>query len=408
MRTGGSSSPDEVTTRDPEEAAADGLAAAEEAGVAVVVPPAYGTRDPLWARLAILFGVLVMAASGATVAVPRMAAAWFSKDIALVNAIPSELAGRDISGPINLLLLGMDQRNGMEAEDRIRADSIILVHIPADHRQIFMISIPRDSRVRIPAYPPTGYRGGLDKINSAFAMGALTPDQHRDPSPSGRARGAELTMRTISNLVPGGLTFNGAAIIDFEGFEKVLTALGGVRLCVDEEVYSIHYYDDGRRAPIDLDRIGKQKQGKHYPVGCSDMQPWEALDYARQRHIPDGDYGRQRHQQQLLKAVMAKVASSDTLTNLTTLSRLQSAAGELLTLDLGGNSLEDWVLTLSHLDADDIVMIKTNGGDFNSEYLHGTWYEYLSPESLELLRSVRDDTVLDFLDAHPDWVASDH
>jgi hypothetical protein len=162
-------------------------------------------KDPVWARLSIAFGALVMLASVMTVAVPKMAVAWFAKDIPIVKAIPSELVAEDIEGPINLLLLGMDQRNGIEAEDRIRADSIILVHISADHKHIFMISIPRDSRVRIPPYPATGYKGGYDKINAAFAVAAVTPKGHRDPSQEGRTRGAELTIRTISNLVPGGL-----------------------------------------------------------------------------------------------------------------------------------------------------------------------------------------------------------
>jgi anionic cell wall polymer biosynthesis LytR-Cps2A-Psr (LCP) family protein len=203
------------------------------------------------------------------------------------------------------------------------------------------------------------------------------------------------------------VAFNGVAVIDFEGFENVVNALGSVHLCVDEEVYSIHYYADGRRAPVDLDRIGKQSQGKHYTVGCRDVLPWEALDYSRQRHMKDGDYGRQRHQQQMLRAVMEKIASTDTLTNLGTMAKLQGAAGDLLTLDLGVSSLEEWAWTLSPMKPDDVVMIKTNGGDFNSDLVNDTWYEYLSADSLALLRSVQTDTVLDFLDAHPDWVVTD-
>jgi anionic cell wall polymer biosynthesis LytR-Cps2A-Psr (LCP) family protein len=139
------------------------------------------------------------------------------------------------------------------------------------------------------------------------------------------------------------------------------------------------------------------------------MQPWEALDFSRQRYgLSDGDYGRQRHQQQLLKAIMRETFSTDTMTNFSTMGSLQQAAGDLLTLDLGGNRIEDWALTLASLRADDIVMIKTNGGEFNSSLEGGTSYEHLSDETLELLEHVRDDTVLDFLTLHQDWVASDH
>jgi LCP family protein required for cell wall assembly len=260
--------------------------------------------------------------------------------------------------------------------------------------------------VEIPAFPATEFRGGTDKINAAFAFGAVGPDGYRDASPEGRGRGAELTMRTISNLVPGGLKFNGAAIIDFDGFKDVLEALGGVHMCVDVDTRSVHYRDDGFDPPDDIPEDLAMRIGKHYPVGCYDMQPWEALDYSRQRKtLPNGDYDRQRHQQQLLKAIVKKVASTDTLTNFSTIVKLKEAAGDLLTLDLGRNKLEDWVLTFQSLRPDDMVMIKTNGGNFSPNGNGSN--ETLLPDSLELLKSVQNDTVFDFLAAHPDWIAAD-
>src|SRR4029453_15794370 len=184
--------------------------------------------------------------------------------------------------------------------------------------------------------------GMTNKMNSAFSFGARTSgpgptvwDREFDLSPEGRARGAELTMLTISNLVPGGLKFNGAAIIDFKGFEAVVNALGGVHMCIDTDLYSIHYYPNGTKAgnPLHPDYGGHYGDGKHYVKGtCPDMQPWEALDYSRQRYeLPNGDHDRQRHQQQLLKAIVKKVASPDTLTNFKTIGKLQAAAGDLLT-----------------------------------------------------------------------------
>ena len=367
----------------------------------------------MWAKLVISFGVVVMVLSGMTVVGPKLAAAWFTKNIQQIDAIPTDLVATSIDGPINFLLLGLDQREGEEAENRIRADSIVLVHIPAAHDVAYMISFPRDSWVEIPPFPETKFAGGYDKINAAFANGAVTPDiwGDRDATPEGWSRGAELTMRTISNLVPGGLKFNGVAIINFAGFEKVVEALGVIKeFCVDEEVHSIHYYPDGTRAFPDLNYTygDHQTVGKHYPVGCYDMQPWEALDYSRQRYgLSDGDYGRQRHQQQLLKAIVRQAMKPDVFTNLSTINKLREAAGDLLTLDLGDFGVEDWVFTLSSLRADDIVMIKTNGGKFNSELVDGTYYEYLSDETMELLRHVQAGTVFDFLVRHPDWVATD-
>src|SRR5690606_21015307 len=104
-------------------------------------------KDPLWAKLGIALGILVLVGSGLTVAVPKLAAAWFTSNIEQIDAIQDEFIATSIDGPINFLLLGLDQREGEEAEDRIRADSIVLLHIPATHDVAYMISLPRDSWV---------------------------------------------------------------------------------------------------------------------------------------------------------------------------------------------------------------------------------------------------------------------
>ena len=375
-----------------------------------------GRKDPLWAKITIIVGAVVMVVSGLTVVVPKIAAAWFTSGITEFDAIPEELRGTSIDGPINFLLIGVDQREG-EGVDGVRADSIVLVHVPAAHDRVFMISLPRDARVEIPPFPQLNFPGDdAEKINGAFSYGAKEGgagkpywDRKIDLGREGRERGTALTMLTISNLVPGGLKFNGAAIIDFDGFEAVVNALGGVHMCIDTDLYSIHYLPNGQKAgnPLHEEYGGRYGTGYHYTKDCRDLQPWEALDYSRQRYeLPNGDYDRQRHQQQLLKAIVKKVASTDTVTNFSTLRKLQEAAGDLLTLDPGGNKLEDWVLTLSSLRAEDMILIRTNGGKF-SGYGDGTSDERLLPETIELLKSVQTDTVFDFLTAHPDWAAND-
>lgn len=381
-------------------------------------------RPPLWARLSVVLGALVFVVSGVVaVTPPLLQKLVFPGDVNVGPPIPSDIAGEDISGAINVLLLGIDNPDRVGQTDR-RADSIVLVHIPADHQQVFMISFPRDTEAVIPAYPSTGLMADWKtKINAAFFAGAKRtgpgPDvwkREGDLSPEGRARGAELTMRTINNLVPGGLglAFHAWATIDFDGFEAVVEALGGVHMCIDSDFYSIHYYPDGRRSGYPLWRglnnedpaDGDYGEGFHYTPECRDMEPWQALDYSRQRYgLPNADYDRQRHQQQLLKAIVAKVASTNTLTNIDTVTRLREAAGDLLTMNLGGHELLDWAWTLRSLRADDIVMIKTNGGKLCN--IPGGTDQCLLPETIELLRAVKDDRVLEFLASHPDWVATD-
>jgi LCP family protein required for cell wall assembly len=361
-------------------------------------PPEPKRKDPIWAKLCLILGALVMVLSGTAVVLPRVLANWAASDIPQENLLDG-VGGDNISGAINLLLLGMDERAGNSTEP-IRTDTMIIVHIPATHDHIYMISLPRDSEVAIPDFPEAGFKGWRTKINAAFAFGNLKNGKP-DFSEDGRRRGVKLAAMTINNLVPGGLRFNGVAIINFMGFRQILEVLGGVHLCVDEQTRSIQFDKQGKYHT----KIENVSQQKVYEVGCRDMAAWEALDFARQRYsVQGGDYGRQRHQQQLLMAIFTKLASQGTLTNPGKLLELQKAAGGLMTLDLGQTEIADWVFTLKSLRAQDITMIKTNGG-VPSGGANGN--EILTPATMELLKSVHDDTVFDFVVSHPTWIAAE-
>ncbi|RSM42176.1 hypothetical protein DMB66_55005, partial [Actinoplanes sp. ATCC 53533] len=117
-------------------------------------------------------------------------------------------------------------------------------------------------------------------------------------------------------------------------------------------------------------------------------------------------YGRQRHQQQFLKAVL-KQAVSDGLNSPTKLPGLLSAVGKTMTVDSGGVSLEDWVFAMRGLNPDDLVTIKTNAGRFNSKSVPGVGsVEVLSDDSLQLLKAVKNDDVAAFAQSHPSWVSA--
>ncbi len=361
-------------------------------------PPPTKRTDPLWARICVIIGALIMVVSGSIVVLPRIIADWAAGDVPTQELIPPELIGENIDGAINLLLLGMDERKNNSTEP-IRADTIIIVHIPKTHDAVYMISLPRDAEVDIPDFPETNFTGWRTKINAAFAAGARK-DGMPDPTEEGRRRGAKLTMMTINNLVPGGLKFNGAAIINFDGFTGVLKAIDGVDMCVDEETRSIHFDKNNKYHTMIYD----VSQRKVYPKGCYHMAYFEALDFARQRHFANGDYTRQRHQQQLLMAIFRKLTSKGVLTDIGKVTELQSAAKGLLTLDLGRTEIVDWIYTLKGLRADDVVMIKTNGGNITPV---GNGNERLSEETMGLLKAVHDDTVFDFLLGHKSWIAEE-
>ncbi|MEU3456532.1 LCP family protein [Micromonospora sp. NPDC006766] len=326
----------------------------------------------------------------------------------LIGAANAERGHVSINGAKTILLVGLDGQGGM-----MRSDSNILLHIPASHDRAYLVSLPRDSYVRIPAYEngKVPYRGGENKLNSAFAYGSrgLTGDE-------ALAHGFELLSLTIKDLT--GITPDAGAIIDFDGFKKVVEVLGKVCMYVDEDTTSIHigHTADGKRAaPYKINPDGTLHHknpgvtANFYAKGNHCFTPSQALDFVRQRDLlanNDFDYGRQRHQQQLIKAVLKQVVN-DGLSSPRKLPGLLSAVGKTMTVDGGGISLEDWAFAMRGINPDDMITIKTNNGKFNSRSVPGVGSaEILSDTSMQLLQAVKDDTVDNFVIAHPDWVAT--
>ena len=342
--------------------------------------------------------------SSATAAVPQ---------VHLIGGAQStaERKHATVKGAKNILLVGLDTRPSWADTEPSRSDSIILLHIPADRSQAYLISLPRDSYVSIPAYDngKQRYGGGHNKINSAFYFGSRGLSGE-----AAQAHGFELLALTIKKLT--GITPDAGAIIDFTGFKQVVQVLGKVCMYVDEDTTSIHvgHTADGKQAvPYTTDSAGLHPRhvrgvtANFYAKGDHCFTPVEALDYARQRDLlknKDSDYGRQRHQQQLLKAIMRQ-ATHDGLRSPTKLPRLLSAFGKAMTVDDGGISLEDWAFAMKGISPDDLITVKTNNGTFNSRSIAGIGsVEILSPTTMKLLRSAKTDDVAAFVATHPTWV----
>ena len=374
-------------------------------------------RSPLWARLLVIFGALLLVASGGSLVGMRVIANAANsglpqKDLLGTVRSGSERQHADIKGAKNILLVGIDTRPSWAKSGELsRSDSIILMHVSADRSTTYMISLPRDTYADIPAYDngKQPYPGGKNKINSAFAFGSrgLTGD-------AAEAHGFELLALTVKRLT--GITPDAGAIIDFSGFTKVLQILGKVCMYVDEDVTSIHvgHTADGRQAvPYTTDAAGQHPRkvpgvkANVYKKGDHCFTPTEALDYARQRDLladGDSDYGRQRHQQQLLKAIL-KQAVHDGLNSPTKLPSLISAIGQSMTVDNGGIALEDWAFAMRGVNPDDLVTIKTNGGRFNSRSVPGIGsVEILNDTTMQLLNAAKNDTIGSFVQANPTWV----
>jgi LCP family protein required for cell wall assembly len=377
-------------------------------------------RDPLWAKLLVAFGALLMVAAGGAFVGKNVLFSYATRSVAEEDLLGSAGAANlqrghvDITGAKNVLLVGVDQRPWEpEGKDLVRADSIIILHIPASHESAYLVSIPRDTWVEVPPFDNGVKKTGrqMDKINGAYALGGdgLT-------GTAARAKSIELLALTIKEQWQ--ITFDAAAIVDFTGFKEVVNVLGGVDMYVDQETTSVHigftasgeqrvpyrqYNCDGGRTCLDAIAGVTPKK---YQVGYQHLEPWEALDYVRQREtLPNSDYDRQRHQQQFIKALFKKMLSKDVLTKPLVFNEVVGVVGKAMTIDAGGIDLEDWAFAMRGIGGDDLVTVKTNNGTFHASP-DNRGAEALDEVTLELLTSIRENRVEAFLTTHPDLATS--
>ena len=106
----------------------------------------------------------------------------------------------------NIVVLGVDGRE--KDDDPGRSDTLFVVMFDPKSKNVSLLSIPRDTRVRIPGH-------GWDKINHAYAFG-----------------GHKLTQQTTEELL--GIQVNNYVMVDFSGFESLVDAIGGIDIDVEK------------------------------------------------------------------------------------------------------------------------------------------------------------------------------
>lgn len=181
---------------------------------------------------------------------------------------------------VNILVMGVDERS----DDVGRSDTMMVVTVDTSTKQVSLLSIPRDTRVKIPGY-------GWDKINHAFANG-----------------GYKLSLKTVEDLL--GIPMDYYVLINFAAFNKIVDAVGGVTIDVEKRMYYEDPYDN---LIIDLDP-GEQK-----------LDGRTAIKYVRYRD-EEGDIGRISRQQKFIKAMLNEVASPFILPRVPSIIREVNAA----------------------------------------------------------------------------------
>lgn len=168
--------------------------------------------------------------------------------------------------PMTIMLMGVDARENEAIDIGVNSDVLAVVHLNPETGSCRMLSIPRDSRVNLPGY-------GMTKINHALAVGGVPYQQ-----------------LVVEEFL--GISVDRFALIDFNGIISLVDAMGGVTVEINESFYLL---------------------GTTFEPGTRTLNGLEALRYSRYRGGADGDFGRIRRQQQVLRALVQQASAQDPL-----------------------------------------------------------------------------------------------
>lgn len=221
-----------------------------------------------------------------------------------------------IKGPgKNILLLGSDTRTGADAAlvSGSRADTIMLMHIPADGKGVYIISIMRDTWVNIPGY-------GTAKVNAALNYGGIS-----------------LQVATIENLV--GVKIDHVAEIEFEGFKSLVNAIGGVDVQVPFAFTSNVWT---------------------FTPGLMHLNGSGALSFVRERYsFADGDYQRVRNQRAFLRGLYNTMKAKGALSNIASFQSSIESLTDYMRVDSGLNAAQIAQIAAPVLTSGDTTMRMT-------------------------------------------------
>jgi LCP family protein required for cell wall assembly len=274
---------------------------------------------------------------------------------------------------INILLAGADNGPGKSIAEEIaagtwspgehRSDTIMVLHVPAHRQKAFLISIPRDSYVEI--YDETGEPTGKDKINAAFA----------EYGPSGY-------IATVEKLT--GLRMDHLAIMDWDGFKDLSTAVGGVEVCIPET-----FYDESQEIT--------------WEQGCQNLQDQEALAYVRTRYgLENGDFDRIKRQQNFMRSLMGKILADESRSGVSGITDALRAVTENLTVDEGWDTedIRELALSMRGLETDDVTFITAPLARYDRTEDGQSVVILDQKQSKVLWRTVENDKVKKYLDTY--------
>lgn len=236
-----------------------------------------------------------------------------------------------------ILILGTDQRKNEIA----RSDTMIVAQYLHNEKKAYLVSIPRDSKITLKDK-------GMQKINAAYAFG-----------------GPKLAVETVEEIL--NIQIDGYIFTNFKGFKKITEALGGVSV--------------NNKKPI---KWTDGEQGKTYviPAGEQKLKGDDLLMYVRFRGDSEGDFGRIKRQQEVIKSVIQEMLNSK---NIFKIPKIAQAVQNNTKTDLNlGEFLNlAWqVKDIGNIEIESFTLKTT------SEKINGIWYENIDTEDLKRISDI--------------------
>ena len=235
-------------------------------------------RIILLTSVALISGVAGVATAFVMSATPLRTSSAHRPKNRITSLFPGSLAR-----PINIMVLGIDNSghphigNFTPAEALSgNSDTMLLVRLDPDRKQVNVLSIPRDTQVQLPGV-------GLDKINDANVQG-----------------GVSLAESSVSRLLSG-IQIDRYVRVDTEELVHLIDAIGGLEVNVPKQM---DYVDHAQNLMI------------HFAPGVQKLNGQHLQEYVRYRHDELGDIGRVQRQQEVLKALLLKLIQPQMLTKL--------------------------------------------------------------------------------------------
>ncbi|WP_423188927.1 LCP family protein [Alkalibacterium sp. f15] len=236
--------------------------------------------------------------------------------------------------PFSVLLLGIDKEDG--SVEYGRSDTMMLLAVNPNTEKTSILSIPRDTRTDIIGH------GTIDKINHAHAFGK-----------------ASMAMNTVQNLLDVPVDYYVA--VNMESMQQMVDAVGGITVV----------------PPISFSQGGHQfVEGEP-----THMAGEKALSYTRMRkEDPEGDYGRQFRQRQVIEGAMKSLASLDSIMNYrSVLSAMGNSMKTNMTFDEMVDVFNNYRKAANTIEQDQL----TGSGTM----MNGVYYEIIPDEELSRVRT---------------------